>query len=241
MKALELSGLRFGRLTALSPTRLGNKRSWLCRCDCDNEVVVPTSQLIGGYTKSCGCLRREHGDLTGHRFGALTVVEEGGYDARNRRAKWRCRCDCGGEIVTFARYLQRGSRVDCGCGDADRHRANGSKRLKPEAYLTAVYHEYRGNAQRRGLPFTLTRDDVKKLVLSPCAYCGAPPSRLLADHKVAVSGIDRRRNGEGYASDNAVACCWPCNAMKREMDEDTLLVHIQRIATKTGRAPAPST
>lgn len=55
-------GDRFGRLTVTGPeSRLGvrNHRAVLCRCDCGTEVVVALDKLRSGYTRSCGCLRRE--------------------------------------------------------------------------------------------------------------------------------------------------------------------------------------
>lgn len=50
----------------------------------------------------------------GYRVGKLTVEEE----TPQRRCGytvWRCRCDCGGEILLDTRYLQRGTIKDCGC------------------------------------------------------------------------------------------------------------------------------
>ena len=50
----------------------------------------------------------------GHRFGRLTVTGA----TPERRAGytvWRCRCDCGGEILLDTRYIQRETVKDCGC------------------------------------------------------------------------------------------------------------------------------
>lgn len=55
-KHRELAGMRFGRLVATE--YVGGSR-WRCVCDCGNEVVVRTSCLTGGNTKSCGCFRRD--------------------------------------------------------------------------------------------------------------------------------------------------------------------------------------
>lgn len=61
MKAKDLTGRRFGRLTAVA--RVGTSQegsaTWLCRCDCGNETVVPSIFLSSGHTKSCGCLKQE--------------------------------------------------------------------------------------------------------------------------------------------------------------------------------------
>lgn len=55
----EITGLRFGRLTAVEPTdeRSDRKIVWICKCECGNIIKVPTRRLISGNTKSCGCYK----------------------------------------------------------------------------------------------------------------------------------------------------------------------------------------
>lgn len=60
MNANDLSGQVFGFLKALYPTakRSNGKVVWRCLCLLDNnECEVASDNLIGGHTKSCGCLR----------------------------------------------------------------------------------------------------------------------------------------------------------------------------------------
>jgi hypothetical protein len=59
-------GDRFGRLTVvvaetrrIVPSRPKGVRSSVVRCDCGKELTVALDRLIGGWTKSCGCLRRD--------------------------------------------------------------------------------------------------------------------------------------------------------------------------------------
>ncbi|HEX3058063.1 MAG TPA: hypothetical protein VHP62_01805 [Usitatibacter sp.] len=53
-------------------------------------------------------------DLTGHRYGRLTVVSyEGMTPSRNKL--WRCRCDCGGESIAQLGNLRNGTTQSCGC------------------------------------------------------------------------------------------------------------------------------
>ena len=49
----DLNGRRFGRLSIQH--YVGNA-SWLTKCDCGNDKVVPTKQLLRSQTQSCGCL-----------------------------------------------------------------------------------------------------------------------------------------------------------------------------------------
>ena len=121
-KFRNLSGQRFGSLTVKSahPERsLSGNIRWFCRCDCGNDRVVVGSELINGHTKSCGCWSREKAkdlcdDLTGLRFGRLVVVDRCGSDKRGR-AKWLCRCDCGGETKSMGFTLRGGKAKSCGC------------------------------------------------------------------------------------------------------------------------------
>lgn len=58
MRIRDLTGTRFGRHIAIEPrgvNRWGNYL-WLCKCDCGKEHVVPSSKLIQGKSRSCGCL-----------------------------------------------------------------------------------------------------------------------------------------------------------------------------------------
>lgn len=60
----DLTGRRFGRLTALYPVRKEDRGTatsacWRCRCDCGREADVYAASLLKGLTRSCGCLNRE--------------------------------------------------------------------------------------------------------------------------------------------------------------------------------------
>lgn len=53
-------------------------------------------------------------NLVGERFGKLTVLEKLP-EKEDRYATWRCKCDCGGEIVVNTKRLLRGTITNCGC------------------------------------------------------------------------------------------------------------------------------
>lgn len=53
-------------------------------------------------------------DLTGQRFGRLTVIERA-ENGSNGAIRWRCRCNCG-KIKTVVGFdLRRGHTQSCGC------------------------------------------------------------------------------------------------------------------------------
>jgi hypothetical protein len=53
-------------------------------------------------------------DLTGQRFGRLTVISFSKLN-KHRQSLWLCRCDCGNEIVTRSMCLVHGKTHSCGC------------------------------------------------------------------------------------------------------------------------------
>jgi len=56
---VDLSGQKFGRLTALHTTRrkIGKimRTEWVCQCSCGQTKVVESGNLKSGHTQSCGC------------------------------------------------------------------------------------------------------------------------------------------------------------------------------------------
>ena len=61
-RPVDITGQRFGDLTALHPLYARNARRsmlWHCRCSCGSEVDYSYNDLVYGRLKSCGCLKRE--------------------------------------------------------------------------------------------------------------------------------------------------------------------------------------
>ena len=112
----DITGQRFGKLTALRRTdqRYKEKVLWECQCDCGNTVLRTTNDLTSGHTTSCGCNRHEMRDITGQRFGRLTVLRPTD-QRRSEAVVWECRCDCGNTILTIGGPLHRGRTTSCGC------------------------------------------------------------------------------------------------------------------------------
>lgn len=121
----DLTGLRFGLLTVIKQAPFKYSASgktkttqWYCKCDCGNETIVNSSNLIRGHTRSCGCLAfKENRDLIGRRFGKLTVEEFVGHKKKGREEEtyWLCHCDCGHYTTVTTRNLCSGHTKSCGC------------------------------------------------------------------------------------------------------------------------------
>lgn len=116
----DLTNQKFGHLSALhidntKPYGANKHVYWECECDiCGNHKSIRSSDLLSGIVVDCGCRRwkrQSQGssiDLTGMRFGHLTVLErdwsqfqEGG----GKAAYWKCKCELCGRIESNSREM----------------------------------------------------------------------------------------------------------------------------------------
>ena len=62
----DLTGQKFGHLTAMYPTTMkdGSHMYWMCKCDCGNPELkeVASNHLQRGSIKSCGCIKTSIGE-----------------------------------------------------------------------------------------------------------------------------------------------------------------------------------
>jgi len=76
-------------------------------------------------------------DLTGRRFGRLTVIKRAGSYHPPGRAwvnepLWLCRCDCGQEAVVIGHNLRGGRTISCGCYRAEATARRSRERARDE-------------------------------------------------------------------------------------------------------------
>lgn len=75
MRKVDRLGKRYGRLLVVSESTKRGRVAWQCLCDCGNQLVVPSSDLQCGNTRSCGCLRREEAShrMTTHGLSSTPI------------------------------------------------------------------------------------------------------------------------------------------------------------------------
>lgn len=97
---------------------------WLCKCECGNTSIVSTTDLVSGKITQCwDCAHKASGkskrkDLTGHRFGKLTVTKML-YSVKDKngriRTRCECKCDCGNIVIRNADKFKPDTLSSCGC------------------------------------------------------------------------------------------------------------------------------
>lgn len=128
-RCVDIIGKQYGKLLVIDRdtnwvTPSGQQKArFICQCECGQIVSVLANSLKDGRTKSCGCERkrltseRRLMDLTGQKFGKLTVLEKAPTRFYNSTsvAFWKCRCECGSIVEVASQKLRLGITQSCGC------------------------------------------------------------------------------------------------------------------------------
>ena len=76
-------------------------------------------------------------DLTGMRFGRLTVLNKTSRRGSSGCVYWKCKCDCGNEIETTSTLLKSGQSKSCGCMAKEIQIESGKRNKKFNRYDTS--------------------------------------------------------------------------------------------------------
>lgn len=228
---------RLGRLTLIERVTVFDlkhrKRAhWKCLCDCGEHPTPSEDAIKRGLTRSCGCLHREAAslgslrDLTGMKFGRLTVVKRAGTD-KSRAATWLVRCACGKEKTVRGTGLTFALTESCGCIQKEIVSLPAGVSLR-----NIVLRGYVSNAKIRHRDWRLTNEQFDALTQGVCHYCGVPPSNTKSKKRYVgtytYNGIDRKDNALGYTEENSLPCCMDCNSAKGTMPYEKFITYLRR-------------
>ena len=198
-KPKDITGMTFGYLTAIEPTKKRHRKDivWICKCKCGNIIELPATRMLVGRTLSCGCINKEHLqrankyiDNTCLRQALEDRVEStrsaSGYTGVTRkRGKWQA-------YITY-----KGTRYSLGCytkmEDAVKARARAKQLVQEDALgLLAFYEEI--HKEDSALP---NKDTVEKPQFQPADWrtnslpaSAAPRS----DNRSGYTGVSFSRN-----------------------------------------------
>lgn len=84
-------------------------------------------------------------DLTGQRFGRLTVVKK--VPSKTSNARWLCKCDCGNYTEVLGTTLRRGESKSCGCLKSDYWRDKKTKHGHCTERIAVIWYGIRSRCK----------------------------------------------------------------------------------------------
>lgn len=128
-KFQNLIGKKYGKLTVVgyqkrekwidSEGNMRYKHYWKCIDDFGNEVIRTGNSLRDSIRFSKG---NKIKDFKGKRIGRLLILErvdeKQWIDSKGRKRKniyWKCKCDCGNEVIRTEHSLREERTRSCGC------------------------------------------------------------------------------------------------------------------------------
>ena len=146
-------------------------------------------------------------DMTGRVIGRLLVIEECGRDACGN-VLWRCRCECGNEVIVRGSDLRSENTTSCGCYHRERLAEASTTHGMCKTHL---YHVWSSMLQRAGV--RKGADEKKKRLYQVRGITVCDEWLVFENFRDwAISHgykedlqIDRVNNDEGYCPEN---CRW---------------------------------
>ncbi len=171
-------------------------------------------------------------DISGVKKGKLTAISFNKIE--NNSTYWNYKCDCGNIVLKKASEVNRGKVKSCGCLNKEwlKKLSKIQTLENNESCKNRIYRNYKRGAIDRKIKFNLTKEDFFKFLDKPCYYCGDEFTNEIKQGKFGVlkyNGIDRCINTEGYNIENCVSCCYKCNKMKMNLNDDDFLNQINKI------------
>jgi len=156
-------------------------------------------------------------DLTGKKFGRLTVLERHG--TSSNPVMWKCRCDCGTEKPIAYKHLKYGGTVSCGCyrsevsrksvthGHTCSHPVTHGQSCRAGGNRTKLYTTWEGIKQRCHNPNDKGYKNYGGRGITVCDRWKNSFENFFKDMGVKPKGLtlERIENDKGYSKEN---CKW---------------------------------
>ena len=244
-----LIGKTFGKLLVISLSKNRGSRNELmynCLCECGNKIEVLSCNLTKNNSTSCGGSNHRLLDLTGQKFGLLTVLNL--HHIKNKACHWTCKCDCGNERIIRSQSLIRGATKSCGCYNSFVRKSKiGIKNPSWTGY-ESISGRYFGaikqGAKIRKLEFNITLPYIWEVFKNQNQRCALSGILLQfnthSDKSDGNASLDRIDSLKGYVEGNVQWVHKDINQMKMDLPEEVFLKYCKIITHYQSAKTQPS-
>ena len=143
-------------------------------------------------------------DITGHRYGRLTVLSR---SPESGRVHWKCRCDCGTELSVQSADLRTGNTQSCSCLKFERIREASTTHGHTAGGWTTTFRAWSDMKTRCYNPKNKRFAGYAGRGITVCDRWRNSFENFLADmgEKPLGLSLDRINNDGNYEPDN---CRW---------------------------------
>ena len=167
-------------------------------------------------------------NLTGQKFGRLTVVKFSHKDKSEKHKYFLCKCDCGNEKIIYENHFRKGKIKSCGCLAKENSIIQGGKRKNSKwnnksciklsksgkgQYLRELSSQWKGGVtsynkrMRNSSFFRYWREAVFERDNFVCQKCGRKGGNLHPHHILSFSKYIRKR----FELSNGITLCENCH------------------------------
>lgn len=172
--------------------------------------------------------KRKFQDLTGQKFGKLTVIGFAG--VKNKNYQWVCCCDCGKTKNILAAHLKSGGTVSCGCFMIERIKEAKTKHGQAKkGEVSPTYSCWLCMLARCNNPKNKSFLNYGGRGITVCERWYSFENFLadMGDRPDKGYSLERKENDKGYYKDN---CKW---ATPKEQSNNQRSNHLLTFMSKT--------
>ncbi len=181
--------------------------------------------------------RNDLSDLTGNHYGKLEVLRFS-HTTKAFQRMWRCRCECGKQLILSSRRLCSAGQQSCReCSSAivkDGQYTNQHPAWKGHGEISKTYMSHlKKMAKERHISFNVTMEDIWQKFLEQggkCALSGVslifgPPSQI----RLTTASLDRIDSGMNYEISNVQWVHKQVNMMKQSLTNEEFVEWCEKI------------